>query len=96
MPIHVQKMIRKRSMALSLVVFATYFKWKEGGRMNATGVQKTEPNIARNLSVLSPSIIVTNTVNKTINDRFKFLNIYLFLVLAQPEYKYVSMIILTG
>jgi len=43
--------IRAESITLSFVVLAHAFKWNAAGKIKATGVQDTEPRIAKNLSV---------------------------------------------
>ena len=44
-------MMRAESMTFWVVVLAQAFKWKAAGKIKATGVQETEPRIAKNLSV---------------------------------------------
>ncbi len=66
---------------------AHVFKWKTAGKVKATGVHDTEPNIDKNEDVFYPIAIVKNIVNDTSKVRVMFLKNYLFFVLAIVGYK---------
>ena len=85
-----------QSRAFWDVVSAQAFRWNIAGKVNAIGVQVTEPRIDRNLSSLSPSMIVITTTTQITQVLVMFLLICLFLVFSQPSKRMFSIMILTG
>ena len=78
------------------LVSAHDLKWKRAGKVNAIGVQVKAPKIERNLSSLSPSMIVMETVAPTIKVLVMFLSICLLLVFSMLSYRMFSTIMFAG
>lgn len=75
----------RRSTVFWKVVSAQALKWNSDGNKKATGVQARAPRIDRNLSSFYLRAIVNPITKATTKDRFRFLNHWRFLDLAQPS-----------
>ena len=82
-----------QSIAFSFGVYAHAFKWNSAGKVNAIGVQVSEPTIARNLSSFLPIAIVRTMVIPTSKVLVAFLLICLCLPLDHPAYRMFSITI---
>lgn len=75
---------REISIPLAKGVSATAFRWNRAGKVNAIGVQVRAPTMDKNLSSLSPSRIVKQTVKNTRMVLEWFLKTCLFLDFYHP------------